>query len=231
MPTLPVEVEREIFEWAVRSDCKNAANKLNLSLVAQRVQLWVDLIFYESVTISSNNGDKFTDLFDLPKYQGFFARTVKILTLPYLARPDQIWRILSVCTGVQMLGCWFGGSLEEHSPWYLHFLLSQLPLRRLSIEYIHFATIPSTSSTWLSSPTHLDLSFWEDRPLVLSDLKQSLHRLPRLTHAGLSFSTSDQTHAEVICSGCANLQLLLNLSSIPKGPRSFARSIHPIPVS
>ncbi|KAJ7492074.1 hypothetical protein FB451DRAFT_1551502 [Mycena latifolia] len=194
MPTLPVELEREIFEWGP-------------SLLTT-----VDLIFYESVAIPSTlNGDKFLSLLDSPKYEGFFARTVKNLCLDYDVKPDQACRMLSACTGVKVLGCRVDEErvLQPFGSLRLPRFLSQLSLQRLSIDFTHFSKIPSNPSTWLGL-THLHLEFWCDGPsFTFSELSQSLRRLPRLTHVGLSSSTSEPVYAEVIYSSCPNMQFLV----------------------
>ncbi|KAJ6601266.1 hypothetical protein DFH09DRAFT_1127313 [Mycena vulgaris] len=203
MPELPIELEREIFEWATRSNRGNAACKLNFSLVACRVQSWVDLVFYESIKISGpEHAHTFLGLVGSEKYHGFFARAVKILFLVDV-RGEQAVHILSACTGVQVLGYWN----DRHSD--LPLLLSRLPLQRLCTHFDQFSIIPSTPgpAAWLTGLTHLDLVFSDHLPVP--DLSPSLRRLPRLTHVGLSCSTAHPFHAEIVCSSCPSLQVLL----------------------
>ncbi|KAJ7664939.1 hypothetical protein B0H17DRAFT_1211087 [Mycena rosella] len=217
MPTLPAELKREVFEFAVWSDRDNAAQKLNLSLVAQRVRLWVDLVFYRFVIITSENAAKFLPLLDSPRYQGFFPRAVRTLCLQYEVKPEQAFRILSECTGVQVLACW----VEEcrNNSWDLSLHLSRLPLRRLFIDFSRFSNIPFAPSTWLSDLTHLDVYFWWGRPVFPETLGQSVSRLPRLTHVGLS-SSSAESHVEALCSSCLSGDSLGN-----KPPRATDRRL------
>ncbi|KAJ7750277.1 hypothetical protein B0H16DRAFT_1724677 [Mycena metata] len=83
MPSLPRELGREIVEVAVRTNHPDAIVKLKLSLSSR-----VDKVFYESITIKSSP----TNL----KPAGFFATTVKSLSLPALDK-----RILAACAGAQ----------------------------------------------------------------------------------------------------------------------------------
>ncbi|KAJ7665559.1 hypothetical protein B0H17DRAFT_1211010 [Mycena rosella] len=205
MPSLPHELEREIFELALLSDRKDAALKLALSLVARRVQFWVDLVFYKMVTISdAKHADKFANLVASNlKPPGFFAR-VNSLCLPYSVTAKQACTILSACTGVQFLACWVNSKYCPELP----LLLGRLPLRRLSVEFRHFLKILSVlASAWFSNLTHLNLVMWADGYPQKLDLS-TLSRLPGVTHVALP-SEIDPAHAAVVCSSCPNLQVLV----------------------
>ncbi|KAJ7146312.1 hypothetical protein C8R44DRAFT_11848 [Mycena epipterygia] len=230
MSILPFELEREIFELTVRSNHGNAVLKLNLSLVARRVQIWsekisifphtsqtvhrrVDLVYYELVTISESIyssvcADNFLKLIDAKKPPDFFATAVKTLCIPYFVPAAEARRILSACTGVEKLAFW----VEHFEPQLEPPLFTQLSLRRLSIAFRQLsdmitATIPSQSS-WLSSITHVDLAFRGD--VRTSDLAD-LSRLPRLSHVAFISSHTSPAHAEVLCSSCPSLQVLVVL--------------------
>ncbi|KAJ7771383.1 hypothetical protein DFH07DRAFT_914109 [Mycena maculata] len=202
MPELPTELEREIFELAFRCN-RDTAFKSTLSLVARRVHLWVDRVFYEMVSIDSKeHAAKFISLIDSNlKPPGFFT-AVKTLCLPYDVKAAQAYIILSACTAVQQLACWVKYTDVPDIP----LLLSQCPLRRLSIEFTHFSNIPATPSTWILSLTHVELVIWvEDLPPA--ELS-TLSRLPSLTHVALPFRHMGSAHAVVVLSSCPSLQVL-----------------------
>ncbi|KAJ7508502.1 hypothetical protein B0H11DRAFT_1965364 [Mycena galericulata] len=207
MPTFPFELEREIFEIALRLDRKNAVLKLNLSLVARRVHSWVDLVFYETVKIESAiNADKFLILI-ARKPPGFFAVAVKNLSLLYKVPASEMLAILSECSGVQQLACW---GTHRHTA-VLPFLC-RLALNRLSIEFSHFLNIPATPPTCFSSLVRLHLFFWDDdKTPDISRLIQGLRQLPRLTHTAFSFSpfTANIVYARAVCSNLPNLRVVV----------------------
>ncbi|KAF7347342.1 hypothetical protein MVEN_01489900 [Mycena venus] len=201
---LPPELQCEIFEIAVRSNRKNAALKLSLSLVAQHVHFWIDRVFYQSVTIRSrSNADKFLKLVDL-KPPGFFATTVK--TLLFTTHPSELQRIsiLSACTGVQSLAVW---NTILRSETLLQ--ISQLSLRRLCISIKYVPAILAASTR--SRITHLDLAFQLETPeYLVGDLRQ----LPCLTHVAMDIDASPSI-AKAVCESCPNLQVLLILDYKP----------------
>ncbi|KAJ7242583.1 hypothetical protein B0H12DRAFT_1236715 [Mycena haematopus] len=201
--SLPAELQREIVELAIRSNHRDAALKLNLSLVAYHVHYWVDRVFYEVVTIwNDTSGDKFLKLVD-SKPPGFFGPVVKTLFLADL-RASSYARILSTCTGIRSLAWW----IYKDIPALVLPPASQLPLRRLALGFqnvAHIIALP-TPPAWLATLTHLDLSFMSD--IEASDLEQ-LDRLPRLTHLALYAVQPSTAHAKVAFANCPNLQLLV----------------------
>lgn len=147
---------------------------------------------------------KFLSLIDSSsKPPGFFA-AVKTLCLPFdSVTPAQAYRILSACTGVRILACWVNYTDRPELPE----LLSRLPLRRLSVEFRHLLKIPTTSPTWLSSLTHIDLVIWGGS-LPAAELS-NLSRLPCLTHVALPSEKTGPAHAAVVFSVCSLLQVLV----------------------
>jgi len=206
MPDLPPELQREIFETAVRLNRRDAALKLRLSLIAHHVHSWVDSAFYESVDIDQNrSADKFLNLVDL-KPHGFFATAVKTLLLDGLRAASAV-RILSLCTGVQSFAVWNRSSFLD-TTFLLH--LSTLSLHRLSMPCAYLANVVTAAEppTWLASLTHLDIAF--HRELTTSDLEKSLKQLPCLTHVAL-YEPRNSTHAQVVCTSCPVLEVLVLL--------------------
>ncbi|KAJ7837404.1 hypothetical protein B0H14DRAFT_2362405, partial [Mycena olivaceomarginata] len=202
----PPELQREIFETAIRLNRKDAALKLNLSLIAQHVRIWVDWVAYELVTIRNRkSAEKFLKLSD-SKAPGFFAIAVKSLLLFSLPAEYTV-RILSLCPGVQSLAFWIWNFPTPAIP-----PISQLPLRRLSVRFCLTAVLTATPPpTWLSSVTHLDIAFFNASE---SDVKK-LTRLPHLTHVALYWEVADAgppPPIKAVCANCPNLQVLVIMS-------------------
>ncbi|KAJ7769025.1 hypothetical protein B0H14DRAFT_2632819 [Mycena olivaceomarginata] len=174
MPELPLELERQILELAFTPNSRDIALKVTLCLVARRVQVWIDRIFYELVTIrDEDRGKRFLSLIQSnAKPPGFFA-VVKTLCLTYSVNGATACGILAACNRVESLACW----VDTDAP-QLPLLISQLPLHRLSTRMDHFLRIPfgAPPSSYLSSLTHIELRRWDS-----SHLSQLAH-LPHLTH-------------------------------------------------
>ncbi|KAJ7150306.1 hypothetical protein C8R46DRAFT_1305945, partial [Mycena filopes] len=202
VPSLPIELQREIVEIAIRTNPKDRAVKLNLSLVAHHFQFWVDRVFYESVSIfNSKQLDQFLNLVHV-KPAGFFATIVKVLSLHFhfrdISADARMARVLDVCPGVQALQCFSVGSP----------CISGLPLRRLYTDMSVVELLNSTvEPTWCLTLTHLDLG----SPNVLFDLQlaQMLGRLPCLTHIALHASSTTRSLIDVVCTSCLNLRVLV----------------------
>ncbi|KAF7346389.1 hypothetical protein MSAN_01866800 [Mycena sanguinolenta] len=212
MPTLPSELEREIFEIAIRDNHNNAAWKLNFSLVARRVQYWIDLVYYEVVTIKTPvQAHKFLELVDW-KPHDFFALAVKSLCIAYSISAVDASRILSVCSNVQQLACWVPW---EKSPNLTQLLNSLCRLNQLSIETGHFLSILRSQSTPFPGLTHLELKWWLSSPRTSLDLGA----LPNLTH--VSLSRAGRSEAESVCLTCASLQVLVIQKLAPEEEYAF----------
>jgi len=200
MSTLPPELQREIFELAVRANRGDAALKLNLTLVAHHVRLWVEKVSYELMTITSqNHAQGFRKLTD-SKPPDFWATAVKTLLLYNLTEAQAV-ESLSICSGVQALAVW---TLDLPA---IASLVGQLPLQRLSMNSRNVAKIISAASppTWLASLTHLDVEFTDAK---VSDL-QHLSQLPRLTHVALYASKEGTLNARTVCGHCVGLRVLV----------------------
>ncbi|KAJ6520389.1 hypothetical protein C8R45DRAFT_954982 [Mycena sanguinolenta] len=213
--SLPPELQREIFECAVRLN-HNAAVKLNLSPVARHVHLWVNHAFYELVTIEGlTSAEKFLKLVDC-KPPDFFAPVVKTLLVCGLRiiSASQAARILSACAGVQALYWW----TEDTLPPLVLSAIRELPLRRLFLTFRNLGHIIAapTPPTWLTSLTHLDSL---SSNVNASDLDH-LSQLPHLTHVALYLPSGDpqQPFAQIVPA----LRLLLVFGSkISSRPYAF----------
>jgi len=203
-PSLPPELQREIFENAVRLNHKDVAVKRNLSLVAHHVQL---CIFYKLVLISNRESeDRFMKLIDL-KPPGFFATAVRTLLLSYFSSVPRLFTVLSACAGVQWLALWIGNipvlGLGPVGP---------LPLNRLSTSLACIRTImrAPTAPTLLARVTHLDVAFATWNTTSEIDVK-ILKQFSRLTHVALDSKMVGPAHAKVVSASCPNLKVLLIL--------------------
>ncbi|KAF7373490.1 hypothetical protein MSAN_00558900 [Mycena sanguinolenta] len=199
MSNLPVELQREIFEIAVRSNYKDAALKLKLSLVAHHVHFWVDTVFYEIVMILGEaSGAEFVELID-SKPSGFFGPVVKSLLLIGVGA-SICARILSKCTGIQSFAWWVLGRDDPT------LAASQLPLQRLGLAFrdLAFLIAAHPPPIWLATLTHLETSISERSD---GDLKQ-LRLFPRLTHVSLYAPKHSDSYAQMVIDNCPNLQIL-----------------------
>ncbi|KAJ7150181.1 hypothetical protein C8R46DRAFT_498307 [Mycena filopes] len=203
MPLLPIELQREIFEMAIRTSYKDAVVKLNLSLVAHHVHFWVDQVFYESVEIS--NSAEVAPFFKLvnSKPAGFFTTAVKALSLYYISEPD-LDRVLAICPRIQLLSCALLLPLPPR--------LNSLPLRRLCLDMPKsLAEIMNTGSAaepaWCSTLTHLDLGF--TRLPFDMQMVPMLSRLPGLTNFALHTLLTNRPLANAVCTSCPNLRVLV----------------------
>ncbi|KAJ7157149.1 hypothetical protein C8R46DRAFT_1355532 [Mycena filopes] len=213
---LPPELQREIFETAIRTSHAargNAEVKLNLSLVAHHVHLWVDSVFYRAVTICrSRSATRFLTLVD-SKPADFFANAVKVLSVESGIPEKKLVRILHACRGVESLAIWwtkYGGSPPS--------LVSGFPLlRRLSLITRDIAyTVDDVRPSSLSTLTHLDLAY-SLHLRHISDLPEILKQLPGLTHVSLGSWSSPVAHAQLVIETCTALQVLRMLVT----PREF----------
>ncbi|KAJ7290195.1 hypothetical protein C8J57DRAFT_1275391 [Mycena rebaudengoi] len=208
LPKLPPELECQIFETAARDyrDHLQSTQVINLSLVARRVHFWVEPVFLEVIALlDKGHAEKFLKLVDM-KPEGFFANVVRALCLPYHVDAKNASRILSICTGVRMLACWVDSLDAPDLPLLISACISRLPLTRLEIEVEHFLDIPLDTSTWLSSLTHLDLTFWEDVEDSAPQILSALGQLPGLSHVAMA--SGDLALARALCSKYPNLQVV-----------------------
>ncbi|KAJ7188954.1 hypothetical protein C8R46DRAFT_32815 [Mycena filopes] len=221
MPKLPPELEREIFELAFRQDLKNVPLKITLSMVAHRVQTWIDLIFYESVPVRNDHyAERFLSLIDTNSKP---PAAVKTLCLTYVVSATNALRILNACPGVEMLACWVDFKTQPEFPEFIT-LVKRLPLRRLSLEFAHLSRLlpmpGETSAGWLSTLTHLYIVVWENST---TEEVSTLRRLPHLTHFAfhLGYEGLDAQHLALVCSICPSLRVVLGLTDPHYGPLDF----------
>ncbi|KAJ6609052.1 hypothetical protein B0H10DRAFT_1884507 [Mycena sp. CBHHK59/15] len=230
MPDLPLEIEREIFEWTARSAPDDTALRTRLMLIAHRTRTWVAPIIYElRLFLSTRDVDRFLILYKSMPPQ-FFANHIKTLCLghfciPYETEEDpfdergysyrddpmevpdtsNVCRVLAACSGTRRLACWIDFAYGDP----VLGLIAPLPLRRISIELQHFTWLLKLypHSQWLRDLTHLDLIYWSYSAAELPDLT----RLPSLTHVSLGWADSSTYPAvtATVRTTCPRLKVLI----------------------
>ncbi|KAJ7769031.1 hypothetical protein B0H14DRAFT_2967985 [Mycena olivaceomarginata] len=203
MPELPLELECQIFELAFKPNSRNIQLKVTLCPRCTTI----DRIFYGLVAIRDDRrGQRFLSLIQSNSKPADFFRVVKTLSLAYSLDGGTAGNILAACPNVESLTCWVASSVASRK---LPLLISRLPLQRLSIQVSHFSRIPATSSeTWLSSLTHLDL-YVDTRPPP--QLSQLLTHLAHLSHICLSSAIvrAAMEYVEMVCSSRPHFQVLI----------------------
>ncbi|KAJ7750271.1 hypothetical protein B0H16DRAFT_857947 [Mycena metata] len=151
------------------------------------------------------------------KAVGFFASTVKALSLHLVTSDAKVIRILAACTGVQALAIWCPFTLVLPPP-----LLNQLPLRRVSMIRLILVTTTVLHATlkplWLSTLTHLDLSFVPSQDdIPLADM---LRQLPHLTNIAQDILTAQSSVVAAACASYPNLRVFVIFGNdLEKSPR------------
>lgn len=199
---LPMELEREIFEWAARAHCRSA---VNLALVAKRFQAWcvdenthllteslrlhrIEPIIYETVVLDYPIVTTTLFLRTLKfRPAGFFAQNVKSIYLTSMIPFTQAQKVLSICTGATSIACWADPDPKSDG---LMPLLRTRPLERISTKLEALCSIETMDTI---SPTRYHISLGTFANLSHIDIVNPpgyfipvewawLHVLPALTH-------------------------------------------------
>ncbi|KAJ7727137.1 hypothetical protein DFH07DRAFT_233545 [Mycena maculata] len=204
MLSLPLDLEREIFECTIRASPDDIGLRLRLSLVAWRVYTWVGAVIYENTSLLIPRDVERVLRLTHSMGPNFLAATVKTLCLgsrcapytriasdetePRLPDTTNVSRLLAECGGTRKLACYINFSYDD-----LPILdsIAQLHLCTLSLKLQYFNCLRERHprSPWLIDLTHLELVYWGDRwapngpehPLPAS----ALSHLPSLTHIAL----------------------------------------------
>ncbi|KAJ7738339.1 hypothetical protein B0H16DRAFT_1570508, partial [Mycena metata] len=185
-PFLPPELEREIFELAAETDTvfdswrqRVGSTVLVLPRVCRRVKSWIEPFMYRDIALRQS----FDGVDPVPRFlaavdshpPSFFATHVKHLYFDSTMPLFFVQKVLSVCTGVVVLGC--------HHPYSsLAPLIASLPLRRLLLAELSLPTTPETIPPWAASLTHLGIS-----KTVPADPRAAFAALPALTHLAVGY--------------------------------------------
>ncbi|KAJ7461764.1 hypothetical protein B0H11DRAFT_2055917 [Mycena galericulata] len=181
MPRLPPELEIQIFESVAKASPYDAALRLNLMLVAHRVQVWVEPFAYHCLVFSRVNNWARLKWIITSKPKDFLAKHVRSICMPLsTVTMEEASEILAACTGTERLACWIDHGAGPAPSIPIH----ALPLRRLSIELEHFLALPADLPALHAHLTHLELVYWgkhaESYPATVD-----LTRFSHLTHLAL----------------------------------------------
>ncbi|TFK70968.1 hypothetical protein BDN72DRAFT_958464 [Pluteus cervinus] len=216
---LPPELEREIFITVARQYRWFAPT---IILLCRKTQTWIEPILYESVVLSSAKRlSRFRACLD-QRPPEFFAKHVKRLCLPRIVPAIEASYIISRCSGVIDLACWFVG--YRHA--YLSSRIITLPLRHLSVDfdtylgiacqvYTDYDTDPEYVGTNVNI-THLTLLNFiptREHPTI-----PHLHCFSALTHLRLAFHPKHKYFAAItaVLKGNTNLsRVVLMHAGIP----------------
>ncbi|KAJ7608817.1 hypothetical protein FB45DRAFT_1039485 [Roridomyces roridus] len=162
MPTIPLELERMIFEIAYRSQPWDEKLAEKLGQVAPRVEYWINLIRYKSVHLG-HSGHLVTHHSNLIDTQPSW------LLVQRSQRLDN-WALVSEL-----------GPAARELPFF-----RQFPLNQLYIEYALFTEVVDIripEAPVYPNLTHLSLTFYESDDLGSSSaLLGTISQFPRLTH-------------------------------------------------
>ncbi|KAJ7608793.1 hypothetical protein FB45DRAFT_945933 [Roridomyces roridus] len=235
MATLPPELEREIFEYALISSKiereEYSRVKSTLSLVCQRVHQWTQIFFYRSFGAKAGTDvTKFLRL--VARMPPGFSDRVKELRFGHRVPHPEIIEMVSACNKAEQLACFVEPATKPDLP----LLIRQLPLTRLWIEHSHFLSVASleTPPKLLPALTHLYLVFWDRRPIKdITVLTRNILRLPSLTHLALSFTPSNPALVKTICAALPDLHIIVvtlgdNTPNTSQAEYSFDPRIAPV---
>ncbi|KAJ6592541.1 hypothetical protein B0H19DRAFT_1279129 [Mycena capillaripes] len=207
-PTLPVELEREIFCMSARS---RPLSIPMFMLVAWRVKQWLEPVLYETMVLGNDVPDTVeghpvssanTLLLLLEQRSSFFRDNVRNILIWWVRNVDDEKTILSRCRSVENL--WLNQT--DTSPDLIS-VIEDLPLKHLhcsldilfgSPEHIDF------THRLFAGITHLELF----DNLINPELYYDLAALPHLSH--LSFSDSNVISiAPKLLRTCHSLRVLI----------------------
>ncbi|KAF8899384.1 hypothetical protein BD779DRAFT_80864 [Infundibulicybe gibba] len=201
---LPYEIERMIFELVSNEHPDMIPS---LILVARRVQVWIQPMLYDSVTLyEPKTAEKF--LLAVEAKPSFCATHVKKLCLSGLVRRDHAERILHVCTGLTHLASWPVDSLSLKG-------ITDLQPQHLSLNATRMDSTTRASVNFrlplFSHVTHLEIT---DHWSAWSTWS-GFDSMPYLTHLGFrlgndKFSAVTPVLHDILDS-CPRLEVLLIL--------------------
>ncbi|KAJ7471106.1 hypothetical protein FB451DRAFT_327121 [Mycena latifolia] len=172
-PSLPLELEREIFETAAQADKSVIPTLLR---VCHRVHTWLEPLLYRVLEINRYSDDTLSIVESVinSRPAGFLQNAVRHVFL--WIKPERGAReqnLLWHCSGITDL--WISGEFN------LEFLpaLSRMRLQKLALD-VPFPPALRLDHPFFSSVTHLDL--WTKALAERWDSYSSLASLPVLTH-------------------------------------------------
>ncbi|KAJ7138876.1 hypothetical protein C8R46DRAFT_604606 [Mycena filopes] len=216
-PTLPLDLERQIFELCAES---RPVLIPKLMLVAWRVKEWVEPLLYRTIALHGSLDIDGYPIFTAQRllhamYQNsaLFGNSVRNL---YLYQPrglssanPSILRILSYCSGVTnlTLGARFG-HYEAPADRRCIEIIAKMPLTRLHSDSRTLLRLLEPNNPLFTTLTHLGLS----QASVLLEpeaLCARLAQLPSLTHLAVDHRGMLQACCPALLQMCAALRVLV----------------------
>ncbi|KAJ6529829.1 hypothetical protein B0H19DRAFT_1274215 [Mycena capillaripes] len=195
-PSLPPELEREIFETTAVMHPREIPTLLR---VARRVLIWIEPLLYRVIRLSKFNVDLMSLLKSKPA--AFLQNAVRHLCFDSYGDAGQAKGILELCTGVVDLAL----EMAPANPILLP-ILATMSLRRLST-FLHdlFGDDINLGHPTFAFLTHLDLLDDDDNHLAL--ILPHIPSLPALTHLALDYKVPRNT-VQTLLEKCPRLALL-----------------------
>ncbi|KAJ7489102.1 hypothetical protein FB451DRAFT_682670 [Mycena latifolia] len=199
-PTLPLELEREVFEVVARLHPQMAPT---LMRVARRVLVWIEPMVYETLIFDRRALHPSFLLALKTKSAGFLHVRNLLLGTKLRLAPDESNLLLSACSGVVNLAIlWPHHSMLRH--------LSVMKLQRLTVDFksLFYPRDINFAQPLFSTVTHLEI--------VETAMEEHLSgpsgpaSLPELTHLTVFHGSRS-----VVCSlllSCKKLQILIHLT-------------------
>ncbi|KAJ7489097.1 hypothetical protein FB451DRAFT_1125319 [Mycena latifolia] len=204
-PTLPLELEREIFEVVARLHPRMAPT---LMRVASRVLVWIEPMVYETLIVKHRTLHSSFLLAFESKPASFFRTNVRNLLLGDRLQlvPDELNMLLSACNGVVNIALF-----RPHHSMLPH--LAAMKLQRLTVELLSLFYPQEINFTQplFSALTHLDARDWGDVDHYSGP--SGLASLPELTH--LTVFHASRSVLSSILSDCKKLQILIRVTRFP----------------
>ncbi|KAJ7234758.1 hypothetical protein B0H12DRAFT_1238968 [Mycena haematopus] len=209
---LPPELERDIFELAVRLYPALAAV---LPQVAHRVRIWIEPFLYETLVITLSSSPIPLPPSLVPfgsKSPSFFRKNVRSLLLDDGGWPaiKPFSLVLSVCAGVLNLVL----TSRAHPSMLIHLRAMKLQRLTICLEDLFADTPINLTLSPFATITHLDVLYTS-----AAKLASSFASLPLLTH--LHLYMSDVAILGRALKECRNLKILIHTCLGPPTPIVF----------
>ncbi|KAJ7488320.1 hypothetical protein FB451DRAFT_1362776 [Mycena latifolia] len=204
-PSLPVELEREIFEIAAFTD---RAMIPTLLRVCHRVHTWLEPLLYRVLTFTHNKSENLLPPIESAiksKPAGFFKSAVRHI---YLEFPGPLPRT-QLSRYINLLECFSGITnlcIDGEFDSQLLPSLSAMRLQRLALT----VPLPSLCHPLFLSVTHLDIYTFAAHHAESWEKWSHLASLPALTHLCLSHRISRAILPHVV-GECRKLALVLTI--------------------
>ncbi|KAJ7138377.1 hypothetical protein C8R44DRAFT_342749 [Mycena epipterygia] len=204
---LPAELERSIFEIAAFHDPECM---VNLVLVARRVQIWIEPLMYEVLSIHPYGPTERIfrrPLRALHNSMPLYGEHARHVCFRDMYRSDVVAEVLFECTGTRNLA-FFNAAFD--SPETVLPILEALPLQRLSgVALAHLFPTPAPkdfTDPLCAQITHLGVSDYRDGGL---DTWSRIAKMPLLTCLSFHQDGISNSFCKYVLKRCASLEVLV----------------------